>query len=50
MKAMLDQSAQAFERINATAHQLQASARSVTASASQSAAPKKTTTARSKKA
>jgi len=49
MKAMLDQSTQAFERMNATAHQLQASARDVTAAVSNTAAPKKAPAARSKK-
>lgn len=51
MKTMLDSSTQAFERINETAHQLQASARQVGASASGKAASasRASAAARSKK-
>jgi hypothetical protein len=51
MKAMLDASAQAFERLNETAHQLQAGAREIgqAASASATAAAKASTAGRTKK-
>jgi hypothetical protein len=53
MKTMLDSSAQAFERINDTAHQLQASARQAGEAITKKtppAATKATSAARSKKA